>query len=284
MNHRVSSARVFDELGLGLPHLGPYGLGESEMLKHLGHLRWQTFERITGTPTRCVANHEGERLYATFYHVDIEFPPSLPPHAFRENDRIIWVGDLAACGRNILDGHFALYRQDDHRADSWGAPDASARQRFLEAGIPVVRLSNIFITQEAGPDQLRVGQPANVDFSAIPELPRPPDGYELNRRACETGRFFEPPTGSLSSPCAAITVELPIDPDRDVNAAGLIYFGNFPAFFHGAERHALAALPLGGLPRSFVDRRGTLRRRIGLFANARGDDRLRIHVKCAIQP
>jgi probable biosynthetic protein (TIGR04098 family) len=275
---------VRNELDLGMPHLGSHALGESEMLKHLGHLRWQSFERLTGVPTRLVADHEGRRLYATFYHVDIEFPPSAPPHAFRENDRIVWVGDLAACGRNILDGHFALYRRGDRRAVSWGVPDAASRERFIQAGIPVVRLSNIFITQEAGPGQLRVGQPANADFSGIPELRQPPDGYERNRRARETGRFFGPPPGARPSPPIAVTVELPIDPDRDVNAAGLVYFGNFPAFFHVAERCALAALPMDGLPRAFADGRGTLRRRIGLFSNARADDRLRIRAECAVRP
>jgi probable biosynthetic protein (TIGR04098 family) len=167
---------------------------------------------------------------------------------------------------------------------SWGAPDGSTKERFLRSGIPVVRLANIFIAQEAGPSQLRVGQPANVDFSRIPALPEAPDCYERNRRARETGRYFEPPVGARPSPPARASLEFAIDPDRDVNAAGLVYFGNFPAFFHAAERHALAALPPVGLPRRFVDRRGTLRRRIGLFANASGDDRLRVQLECAIQP
>ncbi len=267
-----------------MPHLGPHGLGESEMLKHLGHLRWQSFERLTGVPTRLVADHQGRRLYATFYHVDIEFPPSAPPHAFRENDRVVWVGGLGVFGRNILDGDFALYRADDPRAESWGVPAEASRECFLRAGIPLVRLSNIFITREAGPDQLRMGQPANVDLSGIPELRDMPSGYERNRRARETGRFFEPPAGARPSSLATATAEVSIDPDRDVNAAGLVYFGSFPAFFHVAERRALATLLPGGFPPSFADRRGTLRRHIGLFSNARANERLRISAECAIVP
>ena len=198
------------------------------MLKHLGHLRWQSFERLTGVPTRLVADHEGRRLYATFYYVDIEFPPSAPPHAFRENDRVVWVGGLAACGRNILDGDFALYRARRPRAERGGRPTrrrASASSR-RESPSSASRTSSS--PSEAGPDQLRMGQPANADFSGIPALREPPAGYERNRRARETGRFFEPPAGARPSPPATAAVELPIDPDRDVNAAGLVYFGKLP--------------------------------------------------------
>jgi probable biosynthetic protein (TIGR04098 family) len=194
----------------------------------------------------------------------------------------VWIGDLAACGRNVLDGRFALYRAGDARAGAWGAPDESSRARFVAAGIPVVRLSNIFVTRDVGPDRLRIGQPANADFSRIPDGEAAADGHERNRRARETGRFWDPPPGARASP--AVTAEQAIDPDRDVNGVGLVYFGNFPAFFHVAERHALAALPAGGPGPALAARRGTLRRRIGLFANARADDRLRLRAECAVVP
>ena len=267
-----------------MPHLGPHALGESAMLQHLGHLRWQAFQRLVRIPTHRVADAEGRRLYATFYHVDIDFPRSAPPHAFRENDRVVWVGGLAAWGRNILDGHFALHRARDSCAEAWGAPDEASRARFVAAGIPVVRLSNIFVTQEQGPGRLRIGQPANVDFSRIAAAAAAPDGQERNRQARATGRFFDPPPGAAPSPPLVRTVEHAIDPDRDVNAAGLVYFANFPAFFHVAERRALSAgtweTGLGGL----VARRGTLRRCIGLFGNVRADDRLLLRAECALLP
>src|SRR5205823_1494998 len=213
--------------------------------------------------------------YATFYHVDIAFPPSAPPHTFGENDSVVWLGTLGAFGRNILDGRFALHRV------AAGAPEPHVRDdepaaRLLGEGVPVIRLSNIFIAQEAGPDTLRIGQPANVDFTRIRALDTPPDGYDANRLAREHGRFFDAPAESRPVPRVRVTVEHPIDADRDVNAVGLVYFANFPAFFQAAERRALAALPAGGLPGPWVDRRGTLRRRIGVYGNARFDDRLRM--------
>jgi len=270
------------ELELGMPHLGPSALDEAAMLKHLGHLRWSAFETLTGLPMRKVRDADGRRLYATFYHVDMEFPLSTLPHTFREGDRIVWVGALGAFGRNVLDGHFALYRGSDPRNREWGAPDRSRAASFLNAGIPVVRLSNIFIAQQQGPEILRVSQPANADLSVLPALAEPPDGHRANREAEAAGRFFSPREGS--APTTSTEIAYDIDPDRDVNGVGLVYFANFTSFFERGERAALARVPHGGLPRDIVDRRETRRRVTGFFANAAGDDALRLRVEIALHP
>jgi len=269
------------EEDLGMPHLGPHALGESQTLKLLAHLRWLSIERLGGTPTSKIVDAEGRRLYASVYFVEIAFPMSAPANAFRENDRVVFQGDLATYGRNILDGHYAVFRAGDPRAAEWGVPDPTSQGRFLEAGIPWFRISNIFIAQEAGPDRLKIAQPANMDFSKIRSLRDVPEGYELNRAARDAGRFFDPPAGSLPAAPARITLEKGVDPDRDVNAAGLVYYANFPAFFDSAERRALDSL---GVPRAFADRRGTLRRRIGYFGNIRSDDAFRLTAECAISP
>lgn len=271
---------IRDEIDLGLPHLGPHALGDSPTLKHLGHLRWLSFERFAGVPTARVQDSKGRRLYATFYYIDIHYPLAAPANAFRENDRVAVCGDLSAYGRNILDGYFAIYRAGDPREKEWGCPDPASAERFLEAGIPFVRLSNIFIQQEQGPEKLRIGQPANADFTKIHAIREAPEGHERNREAKEQGHFFAPPEGARVHELA---FEHPIDPDRDVNAAGLVYFANFPAFFEVAERRALAALP-GGSPKLFVERRGTLHRKVGFFGNARTDDALALRVQCAVAP
>lgn len=269
---------IRDEIDLGLPHLGAHGLGDSPLLKHLGHLRWLCFERAAGVPTAKVADAKGRRLYATFYYIDMHYPMSAPANAFRENDRVVYLGDVHAYGRNILDGFFAIYRAGDPREATLGIPTVETRETFLREGIPTVRLCNIFIQQEQGPEKLRIGQPANADFSRVPSIREAPEGHERNREARERGWFFAPPEGARLFEHA---FEYAIDPDRDVNAAGLVYFANFPAFFEAAERRALAQLPVE-VPREFVDRRGTLRRQVGFYGNARANDRLAIRVTTAL--
>jgi probable biosynthetic protein (TIGR04098 family) len=277
----VSQQAIRDEIDLGLPHLGPHALGDSPTLKHLGHLRWLSFERLAGVPTARVADTKGRRLYATFYYIDIHYPLCAPANAFRENDRVVFTGDINAYGRNILDGYFALYRSGDAREKEFGIPDPTSAARFIEAGIPYIRLSNIFIQQELGPEKLRIGQPANADFSKVPMIREAPEGHERNREAKDAGHFFAPPKGAK---VFSLAFDHPIDPDRDVNAAGLVYFANFPAFFEVAERKILASLGGKALPKDFMERRGTLRRKVGFFGNARTDDALSIRVSCAVDP
>ena len=272
---------IRDEIDLGLPHLGPFALGDSPTLKHLGHLRWLSFERLAGVPTAKVADSKGRRLYATFYYIDMHYPLAAPANAFRENDRVVVTGDISAYGRNILDGYFAIYRAGDAREKDWGVPDPESAPRFIEAGIPTIRLSNIFIQQELGPEKLRIGQPSNADFSKVPAIREAPEGHVRNREAQEAGHFFAPPERAR---VFTLAFDHMIDPDRDVNAAGLVYFANFPAFFEVAERRAMAALPGGGLPKDFADRRGTLRRKVGFFGNARTDDFLSMRIQCAVAP
>ena len=66
-----------------------------------------------------------------------------------------------------------------------------------------------------------------------------------------------------------------LDPDRDANGAGLIYFANFVCFLDYAER---VLLNDRGTPASLVDARSTYWRRIGYFGNAPVTDQLRIAV------
>ena len=127
-----------------------------------------------------------------------------------------------------------------------GVPDPESAPRFIEAGIPTIRLSNIFIQQELGPEKLRIGQPSNADFSKVPAIREAPEGHVRNREAQEAGHFFAPPERAR---VFTLAFDHMIDPDRDVNAAGLVYFANFPAFFEVAERRAMAALPGAGSPR-----------------------------------
>lgn len=275
---------IRDEFDLGLPHLSPGALGDSPMMKHLGHLRWLSFEKLTGVPTAKVADSKGRRLYATFYYIDIHYPPASPANVFRENDRIAVIGDLSARGRNILDGYFAIYRSGDPREAEWGVPEPSNAQKFIDEGIPYIRLSNIFIQQEQGPDKLRIGQPANADFTNIHALTEMPDGNERNREARENGHFFAPPAGAVPQMRPRLEYEQPVDPDRDVNAAGLVYFANFPAFFETSERRILATLDGGGFPPEWIERRGTQRRQVAFFGNAKANDRLHVSVECAVDP
>jgi probable biosynthetic protein (TIGR04098 family) len=241
---------------LGMPHLGRSGLNESALLKMVGHDRWKLFAEISGVPTDNIADAFENRLYATFCFVELLLPPERPLSAYDENDCLKFSRDLTHYGRIYLDGYYKLKS---------GGPFS-------------VRCTNVFIYQLAGPQQLKMAQPENCDFTNIPELTSQPDSLNLCRAAKAEGTFQAPipNRGNLGSR----VVDYPLDPDRDANGAGLIYFANFVCFLDFAERTLLNER---GAPIDLIDARSTFWRRTGYFANAMFDDRLEISITGGVE-
>ena len=260
--HRARSA-----LHLGMPHTQAGGLGEVALLAHAGDLRWSAIGAATGVPASHQRDAEGRAIYASFYFVELNGFPPRGLGAFGPDDDLEIVSTLVRFGRSMLDGEHALYP-----AGALGA-DLPAT---LPAG-PRVRLSNVFVCQGAGPDDLRITAPENSRVEDIPASPEEPDSYRLIKEARRDGRFFEPPDGAAPLWSGGRTVTYPINPDRDVNGVGLVYFANYVAFMDFGERQALEAS--GAYRPAELDGRATLRRRIGFYGNARHHDSLTIEVE-----
>lgn len=241
---------------LGMPHLGRSGLNESALLKMVGHDRWQVFAEATGVPTDKIADAFGNRLYATFCFVELLLPPDRPLSAYDENDCLRFSRDLSHYGRIYLDGYYKL----------------------KDGGPFRVRCTNVFIYQLAGPQQLKMAQPDNCDFANIPELATQPESLNLCRAAKAEGAFQSPipNRGNLGSRA----IDYPLDPDRDANGAGLIYFANFVCFLDFAER---ALLNDRDAPIEMIDARSPFWRQTGYFANAMFDDRLEISITGGVE-
>ncbi len=241
---------------LGMPHLGRHNLNESSLFKIIGHDRWLAIERAGDRKSAEIRDEEQNRLYATFYFVELELSPERPLSFYTENETLNFHSDLTHYGRVYIDGRYEM-------AD--GGPFS-------------IRASNVFIHQMAGPSKLAMAPAANVCFDAIPELESPPDSLDLCRAARKTGTFL-PHTEGDPLLSASSTVAYHLDPDRDMNGAGLVYFANFICFLDSAERKVLQEV---GMPEAMVDGRSTYRRRIGYFGNAESSDRLHITINAQI--
>jgi probable biosynthetic protein (TIGR04098 family) len=238
---------------LGMPHLGRNNLSESALFKVLGHHRWMQIQRLGGVPTSEIRDDAGERLYATFFFLELRFPQFAPLSAFGENSSLSFNADLSHYQKVYLDGRYVV----DGQPDSW------------------VRCSNVFIYQERGPSKLSLSVPTTMDFTRIRALEEQPDSLTLCRQARVEGCFW--PVDPRDTPVFDGRREFMyrIDADRDLNGAGLVYFANFVAFLDLAEREILSGLP-HPVPVSLLDGRSTYLRRIGYFGNAQATDRLKI--------
>jgi probable biosynthetic protein (TIGR04098 family) len=249
-------------LHLGMPVTAWGTLSEAALVAATGDIRWSDLGSLTGVPASRHRDVEQRAVYASFYYVGVD---AAPPHglaAYAPDDDVEIVSTLSRFGRSMLDGTHHVYA-------------AGMLPQRLPGELPpslTVRLSNVLVSEGSGPDDLRITTPANADLEAVPATATEPDSYRLIREARAAGRFFAPAAGAEPLWRGEREVVYRINADRDVNGVGLVYFANYIAFADYAERSALEAADC--FPPDALNRRVTLRRRMGYYGNARFDDSL----------
>lgn len=269
------SGLLYDEIEIGMPFTGLINLAENPLLKYLGDLRWKHLSALCGAPSKQIVDEEGQRLYPTFFYVEMAFPEQKPMAAFGENDRLKIVSSLKRFGGSMLDGVLVILPPDHPETDQASFDDLSSA---LAAGFPAARLSNIFVKQFAGAEWLKKSRPANPGFERIAEMAVAPDSYAYVKQAEKDGRFARPPENYLPMTDGAARTEYRLIADRDLNGAGLVYFANYPVFLDICEREVLAAANLP-LTDELIDRRTIKRRRSAYLNNASSRDTLIIEVE-----
>src|SRR5207253_3160646 len=123
-------------------------------------------------------------------------------------------------GRSMMDG--------EHRLYPLGALPAELPAALPEA--PRVQLSNVLVAVGKGADDLRIAWPENARIEDVPALHEEPESYRTIKRARHEGRFFSAPDGATPLWPGSRSTSCPINPDRDLNGVGLLYFCNYVAF------------------------------------------------------
>lgn len=255
------------KLYLGMPLTSWRGINEVALLSHVAHIRWVDFGTASGCAATNQRDAEGNFVYASVFYVDISGFPDSGLATWGPDDALETASTLQRFGRTMLDGETRLY-PDGSLPDP--APDP------LPAA-PTVRMSNVLVRVGAGPHDLQIAPPANSRVEAIPALGEEPDSYRLIQGARRAGRFWDPPAEAKPLWSGPRTVECTINPDRDMNGVGLLYFVSYVAFLDVAERRALEES--GAFEPAALDGRSTCRRRIGFYGNALPRDRLCIDVE-----
>jgi probable biosynthetic protein (TIGR04098 family) len=111
----------------------------------------------------------------------------------------------------------------------------------------------------------------------VPPLGGEPESSRIVRAARTQGRFPTPDATGDPLWTGAFQTRVPIDPDRDLNGVGLLYFANYVAFLDAAERRALQEA--AGMDAAALNGRVTVRRRIAYFGNAEPADQLDVEVE-----
>ena len=249
-----------------MPHTIAGALSEVALLAHAQDLQWTELGRLTGCPASRQRDASGREVYASIYFVDVDSPSEDGLRAFHPDDDVEILSTLGRYGQTMLEAEHLLL-------PSGLVPEPEPAP--LPPGLRV-RLSNVLVALGGGPDDLRISSPVNARLDAIPALPMQPKSYRLVREAQVRGTFVEPPPGARPLWTTPFVAVLPINPDRDLNGVGLLYFANYIAFLDAAERMALQSE--AGFPPTALDGRATVRRRIGFYGNARSSDALIVEV------
>lgn len=268
-----------DDIEIGMPLTGLMNLAESPLLKHAGNMRWQHLSSVCNVPSKLIADEEGARLYATFFYVEMAFPEKRPLGSYGENDRLRLVSTMERFGGSMLDGLVFLLPADTSVPAHVPYDCVTSA---VAAGVPAVRLSNIFVKQFGGAEWLKKSRPVNPGFERITEAAIAPDSYTIVKQAEKDGYFALPPAHYLPLTNGAVTVEYALVPDRDLNGAGLVYFANYPLFLDIAEREVLSEGQYA-LPTELINRRTLVRRRSAYLNNASSQDKLLIEVEAWLE-
>lgn len=256
---------------ISMPLLGQNGLAESPLLMRVADLRWQHMGAVAHILTRDVVDAEGDRLYAAVFFVETCFPPARPMGTFVENDRISVISTLTRFGTSMLDGLHYIFPFEASPAEKVVPANAA---EALTRGIPSVRISNSFVKKREGAGWLKKSRPAGDGFTRIREVGEPPSSHAEATAVREGGQFFEVPPTYTALTAEPVVVPYEIQPDRDMNGAGLLYFAMYPAIMDGAERRVLSDAGPFTLSDELIDRRTLVHRKIAYFSNAPARDRV----------
>lgn len=264
-----------EELEIGMPLMGIGNLCESALLKHLGDLRWRHIMNLTGVLSSDLVDEQGNRLYPAFFYIKVRFPESRPMGSFGENDRLLVIDTVKRYGQSMLDGTAYLIPFD--RRQSISKPLTNLEEA-VEQKVPAVTMSNAFVMKFDGAQWLKKSRPKSGSLDAVAEMPSPPESYELSRLAQQDGIVGTSTAGSRAVHDVEVCYEYAVQPDRDVNGVGLLYFANYPLFLDLAERHALKQV--GTLwSDAIINTRSLLARDIIYLNNAAWHDSMTIRTR-----
>src|SRR4051812_30930180 len=236
---------------------------------HAGHYQWQSIASAIGRPLSELRTLSGGEVYAAFYYIEERIPEHTPIESFGLDATVRFSVALRAFKNIAVEGLVSF--------------DRAAALGDTPSMHPFIRFGNIFITPVQGNSELRVAPPANADFSAIPPLPNDANPYQITREAKATGSLglIDDTWPRIGEP---FEFGSEIDPDRDTNGAGLVYFVNYVTFMERAERAIYEARPLPAGERSLshrrtayygnADPRDTIRVRLSAFADPRRSGRV----------
>jgi probable biosynthetic protein (TIGR04098 family) len=239
--------RDIGPLLIGMPQLGPYGLSENWLLRHVGDLHWQMICEGLGELSRDIRDEQGHRLYASF--IRVMWNATEPLSRFGESDS--------------LSGTIKMVRYGD------GLFDSETTLEVASASLSV-RMASLFSRREKedSNEKLLPATPPIPAGCAIPDLELVPQ-FVSDHRLLRTGRLARLGLRGETFDVAEAPAEAlryPINGYFDFNGAHLLYFASYPTIADICLSRSKTASSIGF--ERFVTQFSPVARDVFYFGNA----------------
>ena len=255
-------------LRIGLPQTNHRQLSESRLLMEAANVFWWALGEAIGRPVSQLRSAADQPVYATIHYLEEQFPADQTLGTFGLDDRLRLFIDVRSFGTLSTEARVVFDREDRLTSadDAWWS---------AEPPHPAIRFGSLFATLESG-KRLRPTRPANADLDRLSPL----ESETMPRRvrdAQRTGRLGLIPEAWACLDEAPVTVGYTLDPDRDTNATGLVYFASYIAMLECGERAAMSR-HTPAEAHSPPSARQLLSRRIAYVTNAEPEDQITVAV------
>jgi len=276
----VTSWRVSD-FTVGMPHLSPGQLSETELNKLFGAYLWEDIASSVGRPPSEIVNDFDERLYASFLCFELSLGHSSLA-ALGEDTKLTVNHRLDLYAGKFAEG-FVVFDRAPVDADQLAAVRTRADLERITA--PWAYAVNGFVTRAASNTRLKLFSPKGVQpDSNRREMPQGLSAHEAVFAGGDITGFGAAYTPIALEANRSEPVVYPIVPESDLNGAGLLYFARYVAIMNYAERVFLRRHLNRPFSNQLTRCLTTDHRRTYYFANAEETDAVEVHVRAQILP
>jgi probable biosynthetic protein (TIGR04098 family) len=271
-------------LHVGMPHLVPGGLAEEPIIKQLGAFQWQAVAALAAQPENALASEGGERLHISMISLELGLPADRSWDEFDDGADLCFRQRTGVYGHKLVEGIFLF---DSEPIPEEELQAVQIRDDLLRGRRPWAYVTHGFITR-TGATGAKLETPRAFLERPLPELPAMPAGIAehiaVERSGVIEGFPGRPGAAELPHDSQPVLFEYTIQPETDLNAAGVVYCARIPAIMASGERRFLRERLLSPLSEPLVACLAVQHRRLYYFANASREEKLHIRVQARFCP
>lgn len=200
------------------------------LVARVGDWTWETVSALCGLDVFNARDARGRPAYLAFGYYRIKSGSGFHPKQLTFGDRLEVHSTVFDADRRAL---LTLHRLRRLAADEgWhDSGEVEPMEGYTRPRSDCLYVENLNMWVARGKANTNVGlkrsPPVGFHHAHLPPLPDEHSPHGLVAEARNTHRIPDPATAHWPSTCPDVTIDYPVDINRDVNGVGLLYFASF---------------------------------------------------------